>query len=209
MNMPELIIIAGPNGSGKSSSATQILKSLGKSDLKSFDFDKIKLENYVSDFEHEYREKMAHNKTLIELENAIGDAIKEKKDFCYETNFQNDSAMYWANLFVANGFKVKMIYLALETLKTSIERVEKRVLTGGHDVPLYQIKQRFEGSKKNINKFYKKFDDFIMVDGSTLELNTFLTASKGIITNLDSVPNYIYKLYPKIGKDIKDFILNN
>lgn len=78
--MPNLIIIASCNGAGKSTFASSLLPT----DIISFDFDKLFIENYNSLPDSELREKFAKDKTTNEFEQVIKSHIflSEKSRNC-------------------------------------------------------------------------------------------------------------------------------
>lgn len=53
-----------------------------------------------------------------------------------------------------------MIYLALPDVETSILRVEERVLNGGHNIPIMDIKRRFPRSLRNLLQLYSDQVDY-------------------------------------------------
>ena len=55
-------------------------------------------------------------------------------------------------------FKIVLIYLFLETEDENISRVRNRVLNGGHDVPLEDIKRRYFRSR---NLFWNTYKDMV------------------------------------------------
>ena len=92
--MPDLIIIAGCNGAGKSTFSTSFLSE----GLSSFDYDKLFIENYNKLPDSELREKFAKDQTTHEFESAVKEALNNKSDFCYETNFDT-YPIFWAEKF--------------------------------------------------------------------------------------------------------------
>ncbi len=98
--MPVLTIIAGCNGAGKSTFAPSFLPE----GLISFDYDKLFLEYYNQLPDSELREELARNKTTGIFEKAVDEALTNKVDFCYETNFDTNP-LYWAEIFKKNSYK--------------------------------------------------------------------------------------------------------
>jgi predicted ABC-type ATPase len=69
----------------------------------------------------------------------------------------------WRNL----GYRVKLIYLQLETVELAILRVAARVAQGGHDVPEDVIRRRFEIGRRNFDQVYKPLvNAWVMYDNS-------------------------------------------
>lgn len=56
--------------------------------------------------------------------------------------------------------QVKLIYLALLDVEMSKQRVAKRVLEGGHDIPQDALERRFSRSLNNLLEHYSARVDF-------------------------------------------------
>lgn len=164
MSKPQLTIIAGCNGSGKSSFSNFIVNST----VTPFDFDKRRQEIYNDfKFDFELREKMAHNKTILEFEDLVEQALKNKKDFAYETNYHIHPLVY-VEKFKAAGFQINLIYFCLSDTKTAKERVAIRVNNGGHFVSDKEIESRFFAGYQNLEKTYTYFD-FVQIFDTSAE----------------------------------------
>jgi predicted ABC-type ATPase len=141
-----LWIIAGCNGAGKSSFS----KAFFGGDLIPFDYDKCFLKYYHKLQPSDLQDRMAHNLAFEELERQTSESIDQKKDFCYETNF-NSTPVYWPEKFKENGFETHLIYFVLDSLEKAKKRVDIRVENGGHFVPVSEIQKRyFEGFDNQI-----------------------------------------------------------
>ena len=203
--MPSLIIIAGPNGAGKSTNAKRILKGISADTDFSYDFDMVKWNFYKADsFDHEYREIMAHNRATEDFTFAAETAIKKKETFCFETNFFTPDIMYWPERFQEAGFEIVLVFVCLDTVETSILRVAKRVATGGHHVPENQIRERFKGSLENVNKHFRDFDTFYLIDGSNKNIQGLLFMENGSVVEKIEIPNYLNGLFSKIIDPLKN-----
>lgn len=205
--MPELFIIAGPNGAGKSTNAEDLLQRISSEKVESFDFDKEKWDFYKNDpldFDYEHKEEAAHNRATEKFNLAAAAALKEKKTFCFETNFFNNDVMTWPDEFKAAGFKITLLFFAIDSVEKSIERVKERVINKGHRVPEYQIQERFQGSKENANQHYQKFDRFLLVDTNNkkpIVLAEFLDQKLEFYTNKDLLTPSIKDLFLPIFKE--------
>jgi len=54
----------------------------------------------------------------------------------------------------ANGYFVTLVYFWLNSVDLAIERVGKRVATGGHDIPEDTIRRRYHFGIQNLSKIY-------------------------------------------------------
>tara|TARA_R110002096_G_scaffold15092_3_gene53259 strand:- start:3046 stop:3657 length:612 start_codon:yes stop_codon:yes gene_type:complete len=198
--MPKLIIIAGCNGAGKSTFATSFLPD----GLISFDYDKLYLEYYNALPDSECRDKFAKDKTTQDFNNTIINALENELDFCYETNFDINPT-YWAEKFKEKGFTLNLIFFCLENQDIARHRVEERTEFKGHFVDNYTIDLKWKAGYKNLNKFYKIFDNILIVDNSRQKevYSNILQIVQGkIILMTDKIPEYFKHRLPKIHKMI-------
>lgn len=201
MNKPTLVVLAGCNGSGKSSFSN----ALTPIDVVSFDYDKYFLKNYRSLIDNELRDRMAHNMTGSFLEKSIENAIADRKDFCYETNF-NSTPMFWPNKFKNEGYSLEIIFLCLDSVEEAQKRVRIRVENGGHYVPETEVKKRFHEGYENLDKYYSDFNHLHLFNSSYFKSPPRHIAS--IVDdkreNTTKIPEFLKPLIPIIYKVISN-----
>lgn len=198
--MPDLIIIAGCNGAGKSTFASSFLPE----GLTSFDYDRRFLENYHSLTDSELREKFAKDQTTKDFEDSVAKSIKNRMDFCYETNF-DIHPLYWAEIFKENGYQINLIFFCVESQEIARHRVQVRTEFKGHFVDNQTIDLKWKAGYKNLNLHFQFFDNILFVDNSNQnELYTnLLQIEKGeCILMTDNLPNYFKNRLPDIYKFI-------
>jgi predicted ABC-type ATPase len=61
-------------------------------------------------------------------------AINSGSDYAFETNFSASDPMSSARQFKKAGYEVHLIFMGLNSIEESIQRVEQRVQLGGHKV---------------------------------------------------------------------------
>ena len=199
--MPNLIIIAGCNGAGKSTFASSLLPT----NITSFDFDKLFIENYNSLPDSELREIFAKDKTTNEFEQVIKSSLENKKDFCYETNFDT-YPIYWAKKFKNAGFKLNLIFFCLKNQKIAKHRVQVRTEFKGHFVNDNTIDLKWKAGYKNVNEYYSFFDNLLLVDNSITNniYSNILQIENGLIELMaDQLPDYFERRFPGIYELIK------
>jgi predicted ABC-type ATPase len=154
-DLPELVIIAGPNGAGKSTTSLDILFDLG---MKSFDFD---LEFYSA------WEKFGYDPVIENgIKESIGKLFEERKQealssrtsFSFETNYNSSEVLITINEFKKARFLIELIFIILETPEIAIDRVNDRVLRGGHDVDEETIRRRFYDGLALLDSTFMLFD---------------------------------------------------
>lgn len=188
---PTLTVVGGCNGSGKSSFSKAL--SIGSS--IPFDYDKVFLKIYKSLPDSDLRDRMAHKKSREILENRIAEAIAGKSDFCYETNF-NSTPLYWPEHFKRTGYRLVMIYFCLDSIDEAKRRVQIRVENGGHFVPEWEIKSRYNEGFSNLNGNWKFFDEIHLFDSSYFGKppSYLLSIVDGEVVNFKNFPPYLKPL---------------
>ncbi|NOS91219.1 MAG: hypothetical protein HOP30_04815 [Cyclobacteriaceae bacterium] len=150
-----MFIIGGPNGSGKSTNSEAFLEPYN---LTAFDYDK-ELELAWRRFSFDPAVEDGVRDSLDELfEMKKNLAVKNKTDFAFETNYHQDSIVQTVNNFKEAGHQAVMIFLALPSEETAINRVKRRVSQGGHSVDEVTIRDRYKKGLQLLDRTYDKFD---------------------------------------------------
>lgn len=79
--------------------------------------------------------------------------------FAFETTLSGMIYVKKINEMKAKSYKVIIYFLKLASVDLAIERVRLRVFNGGHNVPVMDIRRRFERSWMNFQKIYKHLAD--------------------------------------------------
>jgi predicted ABC-type ATPase len=200
--MPDLIIIAGCNGAGKSTFASSFLSE----GLTSFDYDRVFAENYNSLTDSELREEIAKNQTTKDFESAVERAFLNNSDFCYETNF-DAYPIYWAQKFRENGFQISLIFFCLNNQDIARHRIQVRTEFKGHFVDNKTIDLKWKAGYKNVNLYFRFFDNILIVDNSKQNVvyTNILQIERGeVVLMTDNVPDYFSQRLPEIYKLIRN-----
>jgi predicted ABC-type ATPase len=167
--MPSLYIIAGHNGSGKSTFGKNLLPQNAQN-LTMFDGDLVfsqKLKHFSSYIKvHKYAVQEADDATVEEFERLSKEAIATQSDFAYEGHFSNENSWDTIRFFRRQGYTISMIFLGLERLDLSEERVSIRVFKGGFLVPTYAIHHNYYGNLKFLNIHHDLIDNLSIWDSS-------------------------------------------
>jgi predicted ABC-type ATPase len=200
MSNPTLLIIAGCNGSGKSSFS----KALSPENTSPYDYDLVFLDKYNSLIESELRERMAHNLSSENLRTSIENAIANKENFCYETNF-NSTPLYWPTIFKQKNYRLELAFFCLDSIDKAKERVRIRVENGGHFVPDAEIEERYRLGYKHLNENWKFFDSIHLFETSQYDHQPkhILTIEQNELIILEEFPEYLNKLIPDIADRVK------
>lgn len=152
MNKPKIIVIAGCNGAGKSTIAPHLLRdAFGLKDFVNADT----IAQGLSAFSPESVSLEAGRLMLKRLK----DLAKSKKSFSFETTLATRFYSNWLADLQEKGFEFHLVFLWLENPKLALERVNERVILGGHNIPENVIYRRYFKGIQNFFKLYKPIAD--------------------------------------------------
>lgn len=199
---PSLRVIAGCNGSGKSTYSSLLTGRL----LVPFDYDKVFLEKYGSLFDSELRDHMAHNLAFDTLQNAVDNALTNRLDFAYETNFNADP-MFWPNKFRAAGYELELCFFCLESVQEAKRRVQFRFQNGGHFVPDSEVEDRFLSGYQHLDDLFKQFDSVHLFDTNAIGQAPQFVASITLdgIATARFYPAFLQNKLPKLSAFVQAY----
>lgn len=156
MRKPELWVIAGVNGSGKST----FIEKFNRKNIPIVNPDIIALQ--ISKEDTTLRNAKA-GRQAIEQRRAL---LQNKKDFGVETTLTGNSPLKLIAEAKNHGYKVNIVYLGLDTLRLSRDRVDARVEAGGHNIPSEDIMRRYPKSFENLKQVLKEVDNAYIFNNS-------------------------------------------
>ena len=200
MYKPSLFVIAGCNGAGKSTFSRTFLPE----GVLPFDADFTKKQIYDAfTFDFELRELMSWNKTCAQLETEVAVAIDNKKDFAYETNFNNEP-LYWVKKFKEAGHLVHLLFFCLESVELAIERVAIRFQNGGHFVPNDEVRTRYYAGFENLSKYFQEFNEIMILESSEENKKPRVlllhNMDRGITQEKADCPEYLKNHCPQLAQ---------
>lgn len=149
MKSKVLYIISGANGSGKSTLAEVLLK---EKHLEFLNADEIAKEISPNNI----------NKVPItagkEYFKRLNEYLKNEISFAIESTLSGMNIIKIIRKAKAKNYKIILIYSFLPNCTTCIERVEKRVKNGGHNVPKSDIVRRYY---KSIVRFWDSYKNIV------------------------------------------------
>ena len=156
--------IAGVNGAGKSSVAGAYIRDAGG---EYFNPDEVA------------RELMNENSQLTTTEanseawktgfEQLTRAIKEGKDYIFETTLGGTSIPELLHQAIENGQQVRIYFCGLNSPDLHIQRVKERVTKGGHNIPEDKIRQRWKNSIHNLMGLIPICAETRVIDNSSPE----------------------------------------
>src|SRR5271168_3613615 len=136
---PTVYVIAGPNGAGKTTFASEFLPDFVK--CREF-LNADLIAAGLSPFAPEAQNVRAGRLLLERIRELAG----ERVDFGFETTLSGRTYVKRLTDMRASGFRVVLFFLWLPNVDMAVARVRKRVVEGGHGVPLEDIRRRKCGS---------------------------------------------------------------
>lgn len=144
MKKPLLIVIAGPNGSGKTSITKKILQHDW---IEACEY--INPDDIANDVFGDWNNKEAVIKAAVLSTKMREDFINAGKSLIFETVLSADDKVEFIKKAKARGYFIRLFFVATESPTINAGRITKRVMEGGHDVPISKIISRYSKSIAN------------------------------------------------------------
>ena len=161
MKKPILIVIAGPNGSGKTSTTRLVIKHEWTEQCVYINPDEIAQTKFG-----DWNDPNAVRKSVEYCEEWREQLLKEHKDFIFETVLSSDGKVDFLKRAKAEGYFIRMFFICTETPSINAARITKRVMEGGHDVPIQKIISRYLKAITNATKVATFADRAYFYDNS-------------------------------------------
>jgi predicted ABC-type ATPase len=145
--MKNVYIIAGPNGSGKTTFAKTFLPQYAKCDRF------INADLIAAGLSPFSPEQVAIKSGKLVLEQ-IKEYSESNVDFGFETTMSGVTYLKYFKMLKEKGYSLNIFFLWINSAQLAIARVKDRVAEGGHNVPVEDIKRRFE---RSINRFFYEY----------------------------------------------------
>lgn len=158
---PELIIIAGPNGSGKTSIAQKFLHHEWAEGTTYINPDQVAKDMFGDWNDNEAVLRAANYCTELREQ-----CLKEKKSFVFETVFSAQDKIDFVIRAKQAGFFIRIFFISTSNPAINASRIAKRVMKGGHDVPITKIISRYNKSIQNCKTVSSIVDRLYIYDNS-------------------------------------------
>ncbi|PIV60838.1 MAG: AAA family ATPase [Bacteroidetes bacterium CG02_land_8_20_14_3_00_31_25] len=144
LEKPSLIIIAGPNGSGKTSVTGKILEHRWIEGCTYINPDFIARDEF-GDWNSPDAVVKAANRAAELREQCL----KNKTGILFETVLSAPDKIDFINRTKDAGYFIRLFFIGTENPAINAGRIARRVMEGGHDVPITKIISRFSKSIAN------------------------------------------------------------
>ncbi len=166
MRKPVLIVIAGPNGSGKTSTTRLVIKHEWAEQCVYINPDEI-AQNKFGD----WNDVNAVRQAVEYCESWREQLLQERKDFIFETVLSSDGKVDFLKRAKEAGYFIRMFFICTDNPTINAARIAKRVMEGGHDVPIQKIISRYEKAIINAIQVTEFADRAYFYDNSIDEQN--------------------------------------
>ena len=182
--MPKLYIISGCNGAGKTTASYTILPEM------------FGLKECVNS--DEIAERLSPNKpeaaairaSRIMLER-MNELMDKRADFGVETTLATRSLLRVIEDAKSLGYVVILIYFWLNSPDLAVERVARRVASGGHNVTEPTIRRRYvQGIINLMNRYIPVVDTWMIFDNSTTPAAMIAEGGKDEMTKIHNKAVY-------------------
>ena len=161
MHRPELIIIAGPNGSGKTSVTQKFLHHEWAEGTIYINPDEVAKDKFGD---------WNSREAIISAANYCAEwreqCLAEKKSFVFETVMSAEDKIDFIIRAKAVGFFIRLFFISTSHPSINASRIARRVMEGGHDVPIPKIVSRYNKSIENCKTVAPIVDRLYVYDNS-------------------------------------------
>lgn len=161
IHKPVLIVIAGPNGSGKTSVTSKLLHHEWMEDAIYINPDIVAQEKFG-----DWNSPTAVMQSVKYCEALREKCLHDKHSLIFETVLSRDDKVDFIRRAHELGFFVRLFFVCTKNPQINASRIAKRVMEGGHDVPIAKIISRYEKSLVNCRKAALFADKTYLYDNS-------------------------------------------
>jgi predicted ABC-type ATPase len=182
VSKPQLYVFAGPNGAGKSALSAQMVAP--GTPVFDGDVEFAKLKRTFYDLEEH---KLWHAVNAQVFQDWKLYVIAKGEDAAFETNFRTAEVIDSVKQFISSGYQARLIFMGLDSVEASIDRVNLRVAKGGHWVSVENINNNYEQSLINLSIYYTVFTSVHLYQNfqsleSTIQMTPLMTINGSKIT---------------------------
>lgn len=158
---PVLIVIAGPNGSGKTTITSKILHHEWLENAIYINPDIIAQKKFG-----DWNSQEAVMKSVRYCESLREECLRKKQSLIFETVLSIPQKIDYIKRAKEEGFFIRLFFVSTKSPAINAARIAKRVMEGGHDVPIPKIISRYQRSISNCAAASKYVDRTYVYDNS-------------------------------------------
>lgn len=192
---PQLIIVAGPNGSGKTTFTRKFMELRNAEEFVYINADQIAKDKF-GDWNNQESILQAARYCKELRDKCLG----EHQNFVFETVFSAADKIDFTRRAKEIGYSVTIFFISTSNPAINAARVARRVMEGGHDVPISKIISRYPKSILNCLAVSREIDHLYVFDNSiddaAARLLFKLSEGRLIKRYVDNIPEWASLLLP-------------
>ncbi len=161
LHKPILIVIAGPNGSGKTTITSKVLHHEWLEDSVYINPDIVAQEMFG-----DWNDPYAVLQALQYCDAKREECLREHRSMIFESVMSTDSKVDFIRRAKKEGYFVRVFFVSTSDPSINASRIAKRVMKGGHGVPIEKIISRYTKSILNGGIVSKMVDRTYVYDNS-------------------------------------------
>jgi predicted ABC-type ATPase len=135
---PKLLVIAGPNGSGKTTFTKQLLGHHWSGDCVFINPDVIAEQEFGG-----WNDQTAILKAADRAAEMREECLRTRTSMVVETVLSKEDKVDFLRRAQESGFFVRVFFIGTDTPEINAARVTRRMIEGGHEVPINKILARY------------------------------------------------------------------
>ncbi|MCR4853765.1 MAG: zeta toxin family protein [Prevotella sp.] len=168
-HQPVLIVIAGPNGSGKTTITSKILRHEWMENAVYINPDQVAQERFG-----DWNSPEAVLKAAQFCEEQREDCLRKRQSLIFETVLSSEGKVDFIRRAKEAGFFIRLFFVSTNHPAINSSRIAKRVMQGGHDVPIPKIISRYKKSIVNCKRVASIVNRVYVYDNSVDDIDARL-----------------------------------
>lgn len=193
---PLLIVIAGPNGSGKTTITSEVLASEWLEDAVYINPDIVAQEKFG-----DWNSPEAVREAALYCEQWRERCLANGESLIFETVMSAPDKIDFIRRAKQAGYFVRIFFISTANPTINAARIARRVMKGGHDVPIPKIISRYIKSIANCAEIAPEVDRLYVYDNSLEDVKAqpLFRLRDGDLGKLyvESVPEWAKNILPK------------
>ena len=161
VHSPVLIVIAGPNGSGKTTITSKILRHEWLEDAIYINPDQVAQERFG-----DWNSPEAIMQAAQYCEQQREECLCKGQSLIFETVLSSEGKVDFIHRANESGYFIRLFFVSTNHPSINSSRIAKRVMQGGHDVPIPKIISRYQKSILNCKRVAALVDRVYVYDNS-------------------------------------------